>query len=92
MLFGVVFTELWRVKNSSTFEKKWTFCESFLYHQAGSFDILNTDTIVTECKADEFQCSNGLCISRNLMCNRDVNCLDGSDEYQDLCGMYCRNI
>ena len=38
------------------------------------------------CAAWEFTCANGLCISRSAMCDTDNDCLDGSDETDELCG------
>lgn len=38
------------------------------------------DLAVTLCKAEEFQCKDGSCISNYSRCDQVVNCEDASDE------------
>lgn len=38
------------------------------------------------CRPSEFHCGNGTCIPEEWMCDRDINCVDGSDESDLLCG------
>ncbi|MEQ2179004.1 hypothetical protein GOODEAATRI_020078 [Goodea atripinnis] len=38
------------------------------------------NTAVKECKAEEFRCTNGQCISNAFVCDKDNDCYDGSDE------------
>ena len=37
------------------------------------------------CSANEVSCSNGDCISDQLVCNQVQDCPDGSDEKDDIC-------
>uniref|UniRef100_A0A3B4WEJ2 Uncharacterized protein n=1 Tax=Seriola lalandi dorsalis TaxID=1841481 RepID=A0A3B4WEJ2_SERLL len=37
-------------------------------------------TAAKECKAGEFRCANGQCISKTFICDNDNDCSDGSDE------------
>ena len=47
--------------------------------------ILLLLTVGFQCKSDGFQCDNGKCIPSSLTCNRDDNCIDGSDEKYCAC-------
>lgn len=37
------------------------------------------------CEADEFQCNDGACISRGMLCDKQDDCRDGSDEDPQMC-------
>lgn len=37
------------------------------------------------CPADKFECSNGSCIDRKLLCNGFSDCPEGDDERNDTC-------
>nr|XP_022315646.1 acidic mammalian chitinase-like isoform X1 [Crassostrea virginica] len=37
------------------------------------------------CRSNEFHCGNGTCIPEEWTCDRDDNCVDGSDESPTLC-------
>ena len=37
------------------------------------------------CRDNEFRCNNGECITYLSRCNKDVDCLDGSDEANCAC-------
>ncbi|XP_052685035.1 uncharacterized protein LOC128164955 [Crassostrea angulata] len=39
----------------------------------------------TSCRPSEFHCGNGTCIPEEWVCDRDSNCVDGSDESDSLC-------
>ena len=34
-----------------------------------------------ECSQYEFRCNDGQCIDDRFVCNRNIDCRDGSDEY-----------
>jgi hypothetical protein len=36
----------------------------------------------------EFQCKSGQCIEKDLQCDQEINCDDGSDEDAGLCGKW----
>lgn len=44
------------------------------------FSLSCLTTAAKQCKADEFQCANGQCISTIFVCDKDNDCSDGSDE------------
>ena len=37
----------------------------------------------SECRRNQFQCDNGVCMNDTLWCNGVSECLDGSDEPED---------
>ncbi|XP_048764579.2 acidic mammalian chitinase-like isoform X2 [Ostrea edulis] len=39
----------------------------------------------TLCRSNEFHCGNGTCIPEEWTCDKDLNCLGGSDESPSLC-------
>ena len=46
-------------------------------------------------KIGKFQCNNGKCISKYLICNSNDNCGDGSDESKTdgaFCGMFLNSF
>lgn len=46
----------------------------------------------TACRADQFQCYNGQCISAELKCNARKDCKDGTDEIFEQCyDKTCKN-
>ena len=40
------------------------------------------------CKENQFQCGDGLCISKYLLCDRSADCDDSSDEYNTFCSKF----
>lgn len=38
------------------------------------------------CKFNRFVCSNGQCFSYKWVCDLDLDCSDGFDENQNMCG------
>lgn len=40
---------------------------------------------VRRCPANQFKCANGHCISKNVVCDGRLDCMDGSDEYPNMC-------
>uniref|UniRef100_A0A3B5M3A2 Low density lipoprotein receptor b n=1 Tax=Xiphophorus couchianus TaxID=32473 RepID=A0A3B5M3A2_9TELE len=60
-----------------------TSTESFIWSHVitltySPFPCFNT--AAKECKTDEFRCTNGQCISKAYVCDKDKDCSDGSDE------------
>ncbi|XP_058793365.1 very low-density lipoprotein receptor-like [Phymastichus coffea] len=41
----------------------------------------------SHCYSNQFECSNGQCIDSNLICNRERDCRDGSDESFSTCSL-----
>jgi len=44
--------------------------------------------VLETCRDDQFTCTNGQCIAADDVCNFKFDCVDGSDENQQACGMY----
>lgn len=42
--------------------------------------MMDLSTAPKTCKADQFACSNGACITRSWVCDRNDDCDDGADE------------
>lgn len=42
--------------------------------------------VVNRCANDEWRCYSGGCIQRELVCDGQAHCTDGSDEHSDHCG------
>jgi len=45
-----------------------------------SFVFKYYNTVATGCKANQFECSNGLCIPKSWTCDGEPDCQDGADE------------
>ncbi|TRY79977.1 hypothetical protein TCAL_07546, partial [Tigriopus californicus] len=70
-------------------------CNNFMECPTGE-DELNCQTTTTpipptppptpSCRPNEFECRDGTCISVDLVCNLEDNCVDGSDEDPNRCG------
>lgn len=45
----------------------------------------HVDPEVGSCAIDRFRCETDLCISRNLVCDMEEDCLDGEDEANETC-------
>ncbi|XP_061191469.1 chitinase-3-like protein 1 isoform X2 [Saccostrea echinata] len=59
-------------------------CE--LYHVLGQPPIFSFNARQgTVCRLNEFRCGNGTCIPSEWTCDKDTNCLDGSDESPTVC-------
>lgn len=48
--------------------------------------LLVTDTPLCQ-KPSELACGDGQCVEKNLFCNGEKDCTDGSDE--NVCGKFC---
>ena len=42
-----------------------------------------------KCILGEFRCSDNTCIPRDRMCNGVQDCVDGADEEEVLCKLFC---
>ena len=52
-------------------------------------DLLKCCITFTEdkvCYKGQWKCSNGRCITKDLLCDGEDDCDDGSDETEDVCG------
>eukprot|EP00094_Tigriopus_californicus_P007836 TCALIF_07546-PA protein Name:"Similar to Hspg2 Basement membrane-specific heparan sulfate proteoglycan core protein (Mus musculus)" AED:0.27 eAED:0.27 QI:67/0.56/0.38/1/0.8/0.76/26/0/2378 len=76
-------------------------CNNFMECPTGE-DELNCQTTTTpipptppptpSCRPNEFECRDGTCISVDLVCNLEDNCVDGSDEDPNRCACDPPNI
>lgn len=51
--------------------------------------------VLEECGTRHFKCENGECIDKENKCDFRDDCVDGSDEFDEVCGkkiVYCCNI
>ena len=39
-----------------------------------------------QCGRDQFQCGQGQCIPKSGLCDLKVDCVDGTDEVDSICG------
>ena len=51
-------------------------------------DIFNY-ALFSDCPFDQYQCSDGTCIIREWLCDRQTDCASGEDELEHICGEYC---
>lgn len=51
------------------------------HNKYNNYDVIeHNEFLLVNCRQNEFQCSNGLCIDSREQCNGHKDCLDGSDE------------
>ena len=43
----------------------------------------------SDCPFDQYQCSDGTCIMREWLCDRQTDCASIEDEHEHICGECC---
>lgn len=64
---------------------RWTIQDSFASWPLTSLSQYSLAYRTTRCTSTQWQCASGQCISTSLVCNRQYNCFDRSDEDSAFC-------
>ncbi|KAF1770403.1 hypothetical protein GCK72_002221 [Caenorhabditis remanei] len=51
------------------------------------FDEENCASLDRQCKKNEWMCDSGQCIDSSRLCDASVDCIDGSDEWVEICSL-----
>ncbi|CAL2029386.1 unnamed protein product [Caenorhabditis brenneri] len=51
------------------------------------FDEENCASLDRQCKMNEWMCDSGQCIDSHRLCDASVDCIDGSDEWVEICSL-----
>lgn len=43
----------------------------------------------SQCSSNEYPCGSGDCVPGFVVCDGKADCIDGSDEFPDVCGVLC---
>ncbi|CAI2303826.1 unnamed protein product [Caenorhabditis sp. 36 PRJEB53466] len=54
---------------------------------SNGFDEENCASLDRHCKPNEWMCNSGQCIPSGKVCDASVDCIDGSDEWVDICSL-----